>query len=78
MAQARWVHACEEGNRGWNINGPTYFGGLGWRWATWQMFRLSWMPTNAALATPVEQAFALLRFAAKYGMPDLNGQCHGY
>jgi len=76
--QALWVHKCEEGRYGWHVGGPMYYGGLGWRPATWTTFRASWMPTRMDLATPVEQAFALLRFAAKYGMPDLNGTCRGY
>ena len=77
MAQTRWVNNCEESGR-WHIDGPSYFGGLGWLWATWQQFRLPWFPRNMADATPVEQAFALSRFARRYGMPDLDGTCHGY
>lgn len=78
MAQARHVHLCEEGGYGWHVDGPTYFGGLGWLWATWQTYRASWMPRSMADATPLEQAWALGRFAARNGMPDLNGTCHGY
>lgn len=74
--QALWVHHCEEPS--WHVNGSMYQGGLGWRPATWSQFRAKWMPLNAALATPQEQAWALMRFAQVYGMPDLNGTCHGY
>jgi hypothetical protein len=77
MAQATHVAICEEG--GWhNVDGPTYYGSLGWLWATWQEFRLPWMPINMFYATPTEQALALSRFAKRYGMPDLNGTCRGY
>ena len=76
MAQARWVHHCEEPS--WHVNGPLYFGGLGWLWATWQEFRLPSMPRSMTDATPAEQAVALGRFARAHGMPDLHGTCHGY
>jgi hypothetical protein len=77
MAQATHVAVCEEG--GWhNAHGPTYFGSLGWLDATWQTFRLTWMPARMDDAPPVEQAWALGRFATRYGMPDLNGSCQGY
>ena len=77
MAQARHVNLCEEGGN-WHVDGPRYFGGLGWLNATWQEFRLAWMPRNMALATPSEQAVALGRFAHRYFMPDLDGTCAGY
>jgi hypothetical protein len=77
MLQARHVAQCEEGGD-WHVNGPKYFGGLGWLDATWQSFRLNWMPHNMARATPGEQAIALGRFASRYGMPDLHGTCQGY
>ena len=78
MNQARHVNICEERGYGWHVDGPEYFGGLGWLWATWQEFKLPWFPRNMADATPIEQAFALSRFARRYGMPDLDGTCHGY
>ena len=76
--QALWVHHCEEAAYGWHVDGPMYFGGLGWRPATWTTFRASWMPTSAALATPQEQAWALMRFIKRYGAMDTNGTCQGY
>lgn len=70
------VHHCEEPV--WNVNGPQYFGGLGWLSATWLMFRLPWMPMNMAYATVREQSLAMVRFATRYGWPDLGGVCRGY
>ena len=80
MNQARWVNHCEEqGQKNpWHVNGPTYFGGLGWLWATAQEFKQPSWPSNMALWTPQMQAWALYQFAAKYGMPDQNHTCHGY
>src|ERR1019366_3718176 len=79
FAKVLKVHNCEEST--WNVNGPTYAGGLGWRIATWYAYRLAWMPSSAALATPQMQARAMLHFVtvAMHGVwPDQNGQCHGY
>jgi hypothetical protein len=79
FAKVLRVHNCEE--RTWNVNGPTYAGGLGWRIATWSAYRLPWMPSSAALASPEIQARAMLHFVtvAMHGVwPDQNGQCHGY
>lgn len=80
MAQARWVNHCEENGQPnpWHIAGPTYYGGLGWLNATWQEFKAPSMPHLMSSATPMEQAWALGRFAHVYGMPDQNGTCHGY
>ena len=78
MNQARWVNHCEENGYGWHVNGSEYQGGLGWLNATWLQFKTPAMPVNMADASPLEQAFALSRFAAKYGMPDLDGKCAGY
>lgn len=76
FSQATRVAVCEEG--GWhNAHGPEYFGALGWLNATWQEFKLPWMPHLMSDATPMDQAWALQQFAKKYGMPDLHG-CHGY
>lgn len=73
MAETERVHACEEGSYGWHVNGPTYFGGLGWLWATWQTFRRHDFPVSMADATPQQQAWAMARFAFQYGWPDQNG-----
>ena len=80
MVQGRWVDHCEEDGQPdpWAIDGPKYFGGLGWRSATWATYRLSWMPFSMNLATPLEQTWALYQFAKVNGMPDLGGTCHGY
>lgn len=78
MNQARWVNHCEENGYGWHVNGSEYQGGLGWLHATWLQFKTPGMPVNMADASPLEQAFALSRFAAKYGMPDLDGKCESY
>ena len=77
MVQATHVAVCEEG--GWhNAHGPTYFGALGWLDGTWQEFRLPWMSSRMDEAAPIVQAWALGRFATRYGMPDLHGTCSGY
>jgi hypothetical protein len=73
---AMWVHHCE--GDPWNYNTTNYKGGLGWAPATWEMFRLSWMPKTMNLATIKEQAWALGMFAKKYYMPDKNNTCAGY
>jgi len=69
------IHKCEEPS--WHVNGSMYQGGLGWRPATWVAFRLPWMPVSMAYATVREQTIAMIRFANKYGWPDLHG-CYGY
>ena len=69
------VHHCEEPL--WNVNGLSYQGGLGWLHATWLTFRLPWMPLNMAYASITEQSIAMIRFANRYGWPDLSG-CHAY
>ena len=77
FAKVLRVHNCEEPS--WNVNGPTYAGGLGWRIATWSAYRLAWMPSSAAKASPQEQARAMLHFVtvAEHGIwPDQNG-CSG-
>lgn len=76
MQQVLWVHHCE--GDAWNNNGYYYKGGLGWRPATWLMFRLPWMPMFADKASVREQAIAMVRFAHRYGWPDLGGQCYAY
>ena len=57
------VHHCEE--PAWNIRGPVYSGGLGWRNDLWERFRAPWMPSSMADATPLEQAWALAHFISK-------------
>ncbi len=78
-ALVRWtrVAICEEG--GWhNVDGPTYFGSLGWTWATWQQFRRADFPKNAYHATVAQQVWAAQRFAGHYGfVPDRFG-CYSY
>ncbi len=68
VTPAQWakvirVHHCE--GDPWHLAGPTYQGGLGWRPATWLSYRAPWMPTSASLATPQEQAWAMVRFVAR-------------
>lgn len=79
LAMATRVAVCEEG--GWhNVDGPTYFGALGWLWSTWQMFRTPSFPVNMANASPEQQAWALERFVRYYhmAMPDQIGCTGGY
>lgn len=64
------VQRCEEGHWGWHINGSKYQGGLGWLHATWLNWRRADFPMNMALATPQQQAWAMLRF--------VNGLLHGW
>ena len=79
MAATERVQACEEGSYGWHVNGPKYFGGLGWLWATWQAFRRPDFPLNMADASPEQQAWAMQRFAEHYGFwPDQRGCTGGY
>lgn len=56
------IHLCEAKALGWHVNGPKYFGGLGWLYSTWLTYRSAWMPTNMADATPQEQALAMVHF----------------
>ena len=77
MVKVERVHICEERGHGWAVDGPTYFGGLGWTAATWRSFRLPGYPLSASEATVQQQAWALVRFAARYGWPDTEG-CRGY
>ncbi len=93
MTQTRWVDHCEEqGNWRYPVGSSwakvvgekyalahsLYYGGLGWRPATWLSFRSPTMPALMSQASPIQQAWALVQFAKVYGMPDLNGTCHGY
>lgn len=77
MAEVRRVNVCEEGGD-WHVNGPEYFGGLGWLAATWAEFREHAWPSDMADAPPYMQANAMFRFVWHYGiaMPDQAG-CTG-
>ena len=74
MQETIRVHHCEEPV--WNVNGPKYFGGLGWLDATWLTFKRRDFPRYMSEATPQQQAWAMARFAQKYGWPD-QGHCTG-
>ena len=74
MQKTTRVHNCEEPV--WNINGPKYYGGLGWLDATWLAFRSPGDPRYMSQASPQRQARAMSRFAAKYNWPDQFG-CQG-
>jgi hypothetical protein len=77
FAKVLRVHHCEEPS--WHVEGGQYRGGLGWLDATWQRYRLPGFPAHADLATPQQQARAMLRFitVAEHGWwPDQNG-CTG-
>ena len=69
MAKVYKVHQCEEtGN--WHVNGPTYFGGLGWRvengvQSLWLEFRAKSFPLSMADATPQQQAWAMAHFVGQ-------------
>lgn len=54
------VHRCEQ-PASWHVRG-TYSGGIGWLPATWAAWRAPWMPVRMDLATPQEQAWAMVRF----------------
>jgi hypothetical protein len=80
FAKVLRVHRCEEGTN-WYAHGLLYFGGLGWLDATWQRYKLPGFPARADLATPQQQARAMLRFVtvAEHGWwPDQNGCTGGY
>ena len=73
------VHRCEEPSS-WHVNGPMYQGGLGWLHSTWLTYRASWMPWDMAMATPQEQAWAMVRFVTTtlHYWPDAIGCTGGY
>jgi hypothetical protein len=71
------VHHCEEPV--WNVRGPVYSGGLGWRNSLWSQFRAPWMPSSMADAKPLWQAWAMSRFVETINhgyWPDQHG-CEG-
>jgi len=73
------VHNCEETR--WNIKGPVYSGGLGWRNALWGQFKAPWMPSSMGDAKPVWQAWAMAHFVSQVNhgyWPDQSGCNGGY
>ena len=79
LAKASRVAVCEEG--GWHsVDGPTYFGSIGFLWSTWQAFRAPSFPVNMYYATPAQQTWALAHFvgAVLHYWPDQNGCTGGY
>jgi len=71
---ALWVRLgrCEQPGRGykgvnWSHRGPTYQGGLGFWYGTWQSFKLKGMPSNAGDATWRQQMQVANRLYARYG-----------
>lgn len=62
LQETERVHVCEESDAGWAVDGPRYYGGLGWLQATWDTYRLPGFPASANLATPQQQARAMVRF----------------
>lgn len=82
VAQARpmpanwqlWVKMgrCEQPGSGWRgVNwahkGPTYQGGLGFYYRTWQGWKLPWYPSNAGYATWRQQMRVANRVARDVG-----------
>lgn len=74
------VHNCEEGSYGWHVNGPEYFGGLGWLDATWLKYKFPRFPRYMSEATVEQQAWAMAHFVAANGgwWPDQVGCTGGY
>jgi hypothetical protein len=73
------VHNCEE--PAWNIKGPIYSGGLGWRNELWAQFRAPFMPLNMGDTKPLWQAWAMAHFIEKDNggyWPDQSGCSGGY
>lgn len=69
-----WVKMgrCEQPGKGafgvyWSHKGPTYQGGLGFYYATWQHWKLPWYPSNAGYATWRQQMRVANRVAADVG-----------
>ena len=63
---------CEQPGRGaWGVNwshtGPTYQGGLGFYYATWQHWKLKGYPSNAGYATWRQQMIVAQRVANSVG-----------
>ena len=69
-----WVKMgrCEQPGKGafgvyWSHKGPTYQGGLGFYYATWQHWKLPWYPSNAGYATWRQQMWVANRIYNRYG-----------
>lgn len=69
-----WVRIgrCEQPGRGymgvnWSHGGPTYQGGLGFWYGTWDAFKVKGMPDNAGDATWRQQMWVANRLYARYG-----------
>lgn len=69
-----WVRIgrCEQPGNGykginWSHKGPTYQGGLGFWYGTWQTFKVKGMPNNAGYATWRQQMWVANRIYARYG-----------
>lgn len=79
LAKASRVAQCEES--GWhNVDGPVYYGAIGFLWSTWQAFRAPSFPVNMYDATPAQQTWALAHFvgAVLHYWPDQAGCTGGY
>lgn len=81
LMKATRVAICEEGGWSHSVDGPTYFGSLGWLWSTWQQFRYHNFPKNMYYATPAQQSWAMAHFVNTelHGWwPDQKGCTGGY
>jgi hypothetical protein len=66
------IGRCEQPGRGhggvnWSHRGPTYQGGLGFWYGTWQSFKVKGMPANAGDATWRQQMWVANRLHTRYG-----------
>lgn len=79
IAVAQRVADCEESGN-WHFEGGVFDGGIGFSIANWRQFRAPHDPYWMHDATPLQQAQALFRFVAHYGiaLPDQHGVCAGY
>ena len=81
LSKASRVATCEEGGWSHSVNGPTYFGSLGWLWSTWQRWRAPSFPVNMFYASPQQQSWAMAHFV-KHELggwwPDQFGCTGGY
>jgi hypothetical protein len=87
MQKVERVHICEERGYGWHVDGPVYFGGLGWKvnkygvQQLWLNFKPPRAPQSMADATPFQQAWAEAHFIGSvfHGWwPDQVGCTGGY
>jgi hypothetical protein len=76
-----WINlaACESGSSppNWRHDSGTYQGAFGFYYGTWDQYRLSGYPSNAAQASPWQQWRVALRVAAKYGIASPWGCWRG-